>query len=146
MTRDDVLQLLTRLTEGKVDLQTAAAALQPATTELAYACIDNEREARCGFPEIVYGAGKTTDQLLGLTRQYRDDARNLLITRVPADAAAAIRGEFPEVEHDPLARTLTHVPAPPPPVPDTVAVVSAGTSDLPVARECSNTLTFLNKP
>lgn len=104
-----------------------------------YARLDVDRRRRTGIPEVVYGAGKTTDQVLGLLAELRaaDPSHPALATRCGPDALAAADGAFPgeHVEVDPVARTIV-VGEPAVLGDDQVLVLTAGTTDLPVAREC----------
>ncbi len=104
-----------------------------------YAELDLDRLNRCGFPEFIYGAGKTAEQIAGIMRKLAGEGHPALATRVPPEYAERIRAELPEAEYDPAARTLcircgicTRK--------GNVAVICAGTSDLPVAREAVVTL------
>jgi NCAIR mutase (PurE)-related protein len=105
-----------------------------------YACIDLDRADRTGDPEAVYGAGKTVAQLLGclaeLHRAHPD--RPVLATRVSPEGLTAARERWPEAETDELGRTVVLGSARP--ARGLVAVVCAGTSDLPVALECATTV------
>ena len=110
-----------------------------------YARLDVDRRHRTGVPEVVYGAGKTPEQTLRLLRELRenDPSGPALATRCPEEVLAAAPEAFPgePVAVDAVARTVA-VGALPPPVGD-VAVVTAGTTDLPVAGECLATLAVL---
>ncbi len=143
MNEEQVQSLLEALAQGDKTVEEALAALVPSGGEdLGYARIDEQREARCGFPEVIYGAGKTSEQILGIARHFHEKKRNLLVTRLATEAASSVLAEMPDAEHDELARTLTWLSSPPAPIAGTVAVVSAGTSDLAVAGECTNSLSF----
>ena len=99
-----------------------------------YAELDLDREARCGFPEFIYGEGKTTEQLLGIMRRLHESGKTVLVTRVNPEAVPALLSAFPEAEHDALASTVRII-RPMPKKRGRVCVICAGTSDLPVARE-----------
>jgi pyridinium-3,5-biscarboxylic acid mononucleotide synthase len=104
--------------------------------DLGYARPDTDREARMGLPEVVYGPGKTTEQIVGVVRSLL--AANdgpVLVTRLEPDAAAAVTGEVPGGTYDRLARLLVWRPATGRPF--RVVVASAGTSDAPVAAEAA---------
>ena len=115
-----------------------------------WAQLDHARPARTGEPEVVYGASKSPAQVAALLRELADRAPSgpVLATRCTADHAAAL----PEADHDPLSGLLVLRSA----APDRtkgedrtagrVAVVCAGTSDLPVARECAGTLAAFGVP
>lgn len=107
--------------------------------DLGHSRLDRHRELRCGHPEVVYGAGKTPQQLVEISRVLVDDHGRLLITRASAEGAAAVCEALPEALHHELSRAVTlGLPA------DgegegNVLVVCAGTSDLPIAEEAEIT-------
>lgn len=110
--------------------------------ELSYARLDYQREQRQGFPEVVYGAGKTPLQVAEIMeRLAAHHAGNILATRCTADHYAAIRQRLPEVRFDEVSRLLYLRRD------DKerglVAVLAAGTSDLPIAEEAALTATLL---
>jgi len=111
----------------------------PRTTDLGYARLDLEREARTGDPEVVYGAGKTPEQVVAILTRLREahPMRAVLATRLADEARAAVQAALPEAQVDDLARCATLGPLPE--ALGTVAVVSAGTSDGPVAAEAALT-------
>lgn len=114
------------------------AASAGAVGELAEARIDHARRERCGFPEFVYGAGKSLDQLLAIVPEILGRTGSVLVTRIPTEYGAALLEAFPAGEHDPLARTFRvrgpHKTA------GRVLIVTAGSSDAGVAREALHTL------
>ncbi|MFG1609564.1 nickel pincer cofactor biosynthesis protein LarB [Actinoplanes sp. NPDC049265] len=108
--------------------------------DLGYARLDVDRATRTGDPEVVFGTGKTPEQIVGalaaLHRAHPD--RAVLATRLSAEAVARCRAELPGAELDEVARTATLGPLPTPV--GVVAVVGAGTGDLPVMSECARTV------
>jgi NCAIR mutase (PurE)-related protein len=108
-------------------------------TDLGFARLDTERVARTGDPEVVYGAGKSPAQVVEILRtlHHAHPDRAVLATRLSDAAIEALRVEHPEAHIDEVARaaTLGELPAPV----GTIAVVSAGTSDAPVAAEAALT-------
>ena len=104
-----------------------------------YAELDFDRSGRCGFPEFIYGAGKTAEQIAGIMRKLEQSEVPVLATRVSGESAAAVCREIPEAEYDELARTLC-IRRFIRPHRGHIAVICAGTSDLPVAREALVTL------
>lgn len=107
--------------------------------DLGYARLDTDRAARTGDPEVVYGAGKTPEQIVGILRALRDahPERAVLATRLSDEAMAAVSSALPEATIEVEARAVTVGPLPEPG--GTVAVVSAGTSDAAVAAEAALT-------
>ena len=112
----------------------------------AFATPDLDRTARRGYPEAVYCAGKTPEQvgLIAAGARSRPDVVTLF-TRADIDHARAVRRHLPDAYHDVEARLVAWPPAPPQPSGGLVAVVAAGTSDLPVAREAMLTARYLGR-
>jgi len=111
------------------------------TADLGYARVDVDRAARTGDPEVVYGEGKTPEQVVGILRTLheRHPDRAVLATRLSPEARAQVITELPgAVVHD-VARAVTLGPVPT--ARGLVAVISAGTSDAPVAAEAALTAT-----
>jgi NCAIR mutase (PurE)-related protein len=148
MTPDELRILLERVQGGSVTVDAAYAELERLPfSELGYAKVDHHRTLRLGFPEVVLGEGKRPEQIVGIVRQLIESGENVLVTRVSETAAAEVRRELPQLVHGPLARTLSFEvkpvalrPGPP------VAVVTAGTSDVPVAEEALETLRACGVP
>jgi NCAIR mutase (PurE)-related protein len=142
MRRDRVRSLLQAVAEGSVppDVALNSLAVEPLES-LAFATIDHHRALRQGFPEIIYGAGKTPEQIREIAQRIVSRGDGVLVTRIQPDAAIALRDAMPDVELNAIARTA-FVPGrePAPRGTGTVAVVTAGTSDLPVAEEAAVTL------
>lgn len=112
----------------------------PRTTDLGYARVDVDRAARTGDPEVVYGAGKTPDQVVGILRALHDKhpERAVLATRLAPEALDVVSRALPDASVDLVARAVTVGPLPE--ARGTVAVVAAGTSDAPVAAEAALTV------
>jgi len=119
----------------------------PATTKLPTATVDLDRRRRCGFPEVVYGPGKTAEQLCQIVNTLVEHGEPVLVTRVDAAQVAALIETFPKGRHNQVARTfrLTVEPSSGPSLKGRgkVAVISAGTGDLPVAEEARETLDWM---
>ena len=112
----------------------------PRVSDLGFARVDLDRAERTGDPEVVYGAGKTADQVLAILRTLheRHPERAVLATRLSDEALDLVEQAFPDAEADRVARAVTLGPFPEPR--GVVAVVSAGTSDAPVAAEAELTI------
>jgi NCAIR mutase (PurE)-related protein len=111
---------------------------------LGFAVIDSARSDRTGYPEAVYCAGKTIDQAESIMLRMREQGLPVLGTRAQPELAARIRGRFPEARYDELSRILSiGACRPGDERRGLVAVVCAGTSDLPVAREAALSAEFL---
>lgn len=145
MRREVVRDLLRQVADGSLDTASAlnALAFEPVES-LGFATIDHHRALRQGFPEVVYGAGKTPTQIAEISERIAARGDALLVTRLSEDGAAALATSLPNVQLNALARTA-YLPGAEPPAPGTgtVAVVTAGTSDLPVAEEAAVTLAAL---
>jgi NCAIR mutase (PurE)-related protein len=139
--RERVRDLLGGVADGSVPVETALASLaQEPTESLGFATIDHHRALRQGFPEVVYGAGKTTDQLIAIAQRIAERGDGVLVTRVPESSTSALVEALPGAELNALARTVM-LPASEPRemASGTVLVITAGTSDLPVAEEAAVT-------
>jgi NCAIR mutase (PurE)-related protein len=110
------------------------------TADLGYARVDLDRADRTGDPEVVYGAGKTPAQVVGILRTLhgRHPQRAVLATRLSEEALDVVRTELPDAEVDEVARAVTLGPLPT--ARGLVGVLSAGTSDAPVAAEAALTI------
>lgn len=136
---DAVTHLLERVVTGEISPKTAAARLTmiPFKDTGGHARVDHQRSLRTGEPEVVYAAGKTPRQVADIVAELCAGGTSPIIaTRAePAHADA-----LPDVSYDPVARLLVDRPIPVDPGSGTVAILCAGTSDLPVAREASGVL------
>ncbi|MDR0759950.1 MAG: nickel pincer cofactor biosynthesis protein LarB [Treponema sp.] len=110
--------------------------------DLDFAVIDTRREERTGYPEVVYCAGKTPEQALAIIARMREEKLPVLATRAERLLAEQAQKLFPGAEYDPVSKLLT-VGRFRDKTRGLVAVVAAGTSDLPVAKEAAGTAAFL---
>ena len=139
MNRDRVRQLLEAVQAGSQDVDSALESLaQLPFVDTSNARIDTHRALRQGLPEVVFGLGKTPEQIVEIVIGLRQVEQSVLVTRVEADAAAAIFEELPAGDYDPASRLLWFGPS------DSaitgkglITIVSAGTADLPVAAEAA---------
>jgi NCAIR mutase (PurE)-related protein len=112
--------------------------------DLGYASVDHHRAVRQGAPEVILGQGKTAAQIVGIAQELARTGQNVLITRLGPDKARTVCAEVPALEYKELSQTATLERAPIAPLGTRpVAIVSAGTGDLPVAEECAETLRML---
>lgn len=142
MNAEDLRVLLERVRSGALGVDGAVKALETLPfADLGFARVDHHRALRLGFPEVVLGEGKRPEQIVGIAQRLMEAAENVLVTRVSEPAADAVRRELPQLVYAPLARVLTfeHRPVEPRPG-EPVALVTAGTSDIPVAEEAFETL------
>lgn len=108
--------------------------------DLGFARVDTDRERRCGFPEVIFGAGKTPEEVLQIAEVILDHHTLLLATRVTEEHFRLISVRFPEAKWHARARCLSIEREPLPKCGGLVGVICAGTSDLPVADEAAVTL------
>jgi pyridinium-3,5-biscarboxylic acid mononucleotide synthase len=131
-------QLLDAVREGRVTPDQAAGqiVIQPFQDAGGFAKVDLQRGIRCGFPEVIFGQGKTAAQIESILRTLEKHEQGGLVTRLDPQAALHLAAVFPSGEHNPVARTF-RVPGPRVAEPrlGRVVIVTAGTSDLPVAEE-----------
>jgi pyridinium-3,5-biscarboxylic acid mononucleotide synthase len=133
--------LLKSVKSGKTSVEQALKQLKSLPFEdLGFTRIDHHRSLRKGFPEVIWGEGKTLKEIVSIVRQLRRKGQNILITRLEEKKARAIRNEFPRSRYYPRSKVfscLTH------PVKvggkGTVLVITAGTTDIPVAEEAAVT-------
>jgi len=131
--------LLADVATGRLDPRAAMERLRHLPyEELPFARIDHHRALRQGHPEVVFCERKTVEQVVGICERLEAVAGSFLGTRASDEMAAALRERFPRVRWDPLSRTVLLADADAPtPTAGPVLVVSAGTSDLPVAEEAA---------
>ena len=145
MIRERVLALLKDVASGSVDAEAALARLSLDPVEsLGFATVDHHRALRQGYPEVVFGPGKTPAQCVAIAERIASRGEGFLVTRTDAAQRTALRGRFPTCDINEVGRTAHLAPELPVPVGrGSVAVVTAGTSDLPVAEEAAATLRAL---
>jgi NCAIR mutase (PurE)-related protein len=143
--RQEIEAMAQDLLAGRLSLEAFVDGLhRPGTAELGDVTLDLDRQRRCGFPEVVYGAGKSAETLVKIVHQLLKDRLTVLVTRVDAQKAAPLRAEFPEASYNVVGQTFRLSPsAADTPTVGRVVVVTAGTSDLPVAEEARETLEWM---
>jgi NCAIR mutase (PurE)-related protein len=136
MDQDQLRGLLEAVRSGAVDVDSAVDRMRHLPFEdLGYAKLDHHRALRHGLTEVIFGKGKTPQQVAGIAARLLDKSANLLITRADESIAAGLKAQYPDVEYFPLSgavriwrdRTMRGK--------GKLAVISAGTSDIPVAEE-----------
>lgn len=145
MNRDRALALLRAVAEGSVAPQAALDELALAPFEtLSFATLDHHRELRQGYPEVIFGSNKTPDQVVVIAQHLAARGSGFLVTRVSPAARAALVERFSGARvHDSARTVFVAGETPIPRVEGRVLVVTAGTSDLPVADEAMETLAAL---
>lgn len=145
MNPSDLEKLLQSVARGDTDVGKAMDALRELPfADLGYAHVDHHRALRVGIPEVVFGPGKAPEQLIGIVRELDAKGQPVLVTRAGAEQGALLCAEFPAMRYEPVSRTALLARRPieargrgP------IAVVSAGTSDIPVAEEAAVTAAAL---
>jgi NCAIR mutase (PurE)-related protein len=145
MDADKLRELLAAVKEGTMRVDDAITELRHLPyADLGYATVDHHRTLRQGAPEVVFGHGKTAAQIVGIAKEIARTKQNVLVTRLDADKASEVLASVPGMRYAELARVATLEQVPIPELgKSAVALVSAGTGDLPVAEECAETLRML---
>lgn len=142
----DLEALLQDVARGRLTPPDALSRLRAWPFEdVGIARIDHQRELRCGMPEVIFGGGKTPAQVAEIFARQAASGANVLATRVDSAAAEAARALVPAAQYDAGARVLTLRQRAPAEPAGSVCVVSAGTSDLPVACEAQLTIEMLDQ-
>jgi len=132
--------LLEEVAQGKTPTSDAMDQLKNLPFEdLGFAKIDHHRQLRKGVPETIFADGKTPDQVVTIIAHMKEHGSNVLATRCSEAVAKAVVAAHPEAEHHEMARAITLTVNTPDPIPGEIAVICAGTSDLPVAEEAAIT-------
>jgi pyridinium-3,5-biscarboxylic acid mononucleotide synthase len=143
MTDATIRALLAAVARGDTPLDDAAARLvaefrAAPYEDLGFARVDHHRAVRQGQPEVVFGLGKSTSQVVEIARRIVDRGHALLVTRATPEMGSALATAIPGCTYDPVARTIVRPgPANESPRPGPVLVCCAGTADLPVAEEAA---------
>jgi NCAIR mutase (PurE)-related protein len=136
---------LKKVKSGKTSMDEAMAQLKSLPFEdLGYARIDHHRSLRKGFPEVIWGEGKTATEILSIMRQLKRKGQNVLITRLEERRAKVIQKIFPKSRYYPRSKVLTYLTHS---VKfegkGTILIITAGTTDIPVAEEAVITAQFM---
>ena len=132
--------LLEAFRAGKMTRAKVLRAFQSApVADLGFAQVDTHRALRQGFPEVIFGAGKTPEQVVKIAAKLLEREQRVLVTRINKEHARTLKRKFKMAVHHQLARCVTLEKKPLPKRPGSIAVVCAGTSDLPVAEEAAVT-------
>jgi NCAIR mutase (PurE)-related protein len=145
MDEEQVCMLLQQVSSGACEVNDALKRLKSLSNEeMGFACLDHQRQLRTGLPEVIYGEGKTAEQIVAIisSMQARGSER-ILATRISGDKAALIMERCPGLRYHDEARILTLVVPKKSRGRGTILVVAAGTSDVPVAREAAVTAEYL---
>lgn len=145
MTPHALIDLAERFAAGNATFdELSAAVLSARSLDLGDVQLDLDRRRRCGYPEVVFGQGKTPETVGRAVEALLQAGSDALVTRLSADQAAWLTERFSAGEHNAVARTFrVSVEREPKPRVGRVAVVTAGTGDLPVAEEARETLAWM---
>lgn len=136
MEANELRELLQKVHGGEWSVDRAMERLEQApVVDLGFAHVDLHRHQRCGFPEVIFCEGKTCEWVAGVVRRLMEAGQHCLATRVSAEQAEFLSQHFPQAQQDRLARTFWLPAGPVAPFAGRVVVITAGTSDLPVAQE-----------
>jgi pyridinium-3,5-biscarboxylic acid mononucleotide synthase len=144
MTRNEIENLLKEVKNGKKSVEEALEVLQNFPyTDLGYARLDHHREMRTGYPEIIYCAGKTTEQVVGIFKVMSARENNIIGTRADEKMFESVKGIIPDAVYYNVARIISiqrkEISSPE----SKIAMITAGTSDIPVAEEAAVTAELL---
>jgi pyridinium-3,5-biscarboxylic acid mononucleotide synthase len=144
MNAIEVEKLLTDVKNGEKSIREALEILKNFPyTDLGFARIDHHREIRTGYPEIIYCAGKTNEQVREIFRVMSEKENNIIGTRANNEMYEAVKDVSPDTSYYPLARIIS-LQKKKPQVPESrIAIITAGTSDIPVAEEAAITAELL---
>jgi pyridinium-3,5-biscarboxylic acid mononucleotide synthase len=141
MQEDQIRGLLEGVSQGSIAVDEALNKLRSLPIEMVgnFAQLDQHRALRCGFPEVVFGQGKTPEQVVQIVRRLSERNDRVLVTRVTPEMSAVVHPQIPEMTYHSSARILVLDKAPDREKKAGVFVLSAGTADIPVAEEAALT-------
>ncbi len=144
MTPNELKTLLDAIQQGTVTADDAHDRLldhlrQAPYEDLGFARVDHHRPIRQGFPEVIFGLGKSPAQIAAVAERIVDSGQTLLVTRASADAFDAVRAVVPDATFHETARIIAYRRTPTAAGHGTILIVAAGTSDVPVAEEAAVT-------
>ncbi len=146
MDENALRQLIESVRTGAQSVDEAVAHLRaPPVEALGFANLDHHRALRCGFPEVIFCPGKDTAQIVEIAERLAEQGGNVLATRASAEIFDAVKQRLPDAEYNTLARTIVLRRTKPVPSTRFVGIVSAGTSDLPVAEEARVTCEIMDQ-
>lgn len=145
MDQDILKDLLARLSKGKITVEETLEKLKTLPFEdIGFACIDHHRSLRRGLSEVIFGEGKEVSEILAIMERMLDQEERVLVTRLSLEKAKELQNRFPDSTYHERARMLSLIKSP---IKNssrgTILVMSAGTSDIPVAEEAAVTARFM---
>jgi NCAIR mutase (PurE)-related protein len=145
LKEDNIRKLLARISKGEVSIDEGLEKLKDLPYEdIGFAHIDHHRSLRRGLPEVIFGQGKNVSEILSIMERISKQDENIIVTRVDPNKANDILEKYPDGSYHERSRILTLIKHP---VKNrgrgTILVISAGTSDIPVAEEAALTARFM---
>jgi NCAIR mutase (PurE)-related protein len=142
MTRQQLRALLEDVQSGAATPEAAHDRIlqflrQSPFEDLGFARVDHHRQLRQGFPEVIFGPGKTPTQIATIAERIVSAGHSLLVTRTDTEAHAAVAERIPDTEFNPTARTITRRSEDTARGTGTILIAAAGTADLPIAEEAA---------
>ncbi len=137
-------ELLEKYKNGEIDLSEALSQFpDTGIEEMGFATIDTDRQRRTGLPEVIYASGKTVEQVQQIAERMYQKGIDVLATRVTPEMAEAVKTVIPGAEYNTIAQTISYRKSNKIISKGYIAIVAAGTSDMPVAEEAAVTARFL---
>ncbi len=131
---------MNKVKEDVLDIEDAITELETLPFgDMEFAKIDNHREMRVGYPEVVYGEGKTVEQVTKISEYMTSRGQNVLITRATPEMYGGIADKCGHAKYNALGKTITIINKPVEMTESKIVIVAAGTSDLPVVEEAYET-------
>jgi NCAIR mutase (PurE)-related protein len=144
MDKKEIIKLLEQYSRGELKQDEIAEKLSsPGLVEMGYATLDTDRHGRTGIPEVIYSEGKTPQQLADIAGRLHSKGIPILATRASREKYEAVLEKVPGAVYHEMARTIVYREEEDPHSEKYIAVVSAGTSDMPVSEEAAITAEFL---
>lgn len=140
MNSDSIRSILSRIKTGDLSIDEALATMRHYPFQnLGFAKVDHHRSIRKGFPEVIFGAGKTDEQILSIARALYETQQSILVTRISQETYEFLKHSIPDLNYTPLSRCAFFRTSKEKQGRGTILVMAAGTSDIPVAEEASIT-------
>lgn len=144
MNKDDIKQLLQKVKNNEVEIEAAMGIIEELPfKDLGFAKIDNHRELRVGYPEVIYCEGKTVEQVRNIIQFMMTNDNNILATRANEKMYEAVKTICADAQYNPVGRTIIIRKRQEQLTDSYIAIVSAGTSDMPVVEEAVDTAVIL---
>lgn len=147
MNKNSLRELLEQVKEGDVDVAAALDRLKSLPYEdLGFAKLDTHRDLRVGFPEVIFCIGKTTEQIVSIFERLASNEKRIMATKANGEIFEAVHKRCPKATYNEHARIILAGPPPKAKTDKKIAVVSAGTSDIPIAEEAALTAEVMGNP